>query len=179
MLMQSRTINLRLVEESDAAFIHSLRQDERYNRYLSKVDGDVESQKAWIQYYKKDEALKKQFYFIIERKDGVPCGTVRVYDLQKASFCWGSWILNDDKPKAAAIESAILVYDFGFDVLGYAASHFDVMKDNVRVISFHEKMGAVRESEDEQNFYFMIGKGAVAKFKQKLFPESDSFERVR
>lgn len=169
MLMQSRTINLRLVEEADAPFILSLRQDGRYNRYLSEVNGDVESQKNWIRRYKQDEASKKQFYFIIERKDSVPCGTVRVYDLRERSFCWGSWILNENKTKTAAIESAFLVYDFGFNVLDYSASHFDVMKDNVRVVSFHEKMGAVKQSEDNQNFYFLIEKDAVAKVKQRFF----------
>ncbi|HUH56905.1 MAG TPA: GNAT family N-acetyltransferase, partial [Pseudomonadales bacterium] len=149
MLLESKSIRLRFVEETDAEFILKLRLDEKYNQFLSSVTADLQSQKDWIKKYKSDEKNKKQFYFIIERLDGTPCGTVRVYDLKQDSFCWGSWILNEDKTRYAALESAFLVYKFGFEVLGFKKSHFDVMKGNERVISFHKKMGAVETGEDE------------------------------
>lgn len=101
---------MRYVEESDAEFILSLRLDNRYNNFLSRVDASLDGQKSWIRKYKDDEREEKQFYFIIERNDGIPCGTVRIYDLKKDSFCWGSWILNEDKTRYAALESAMLVY---------------------------------------------------------------------
>lgn len=157
----SKTIQMRLVEENDAEFILKLRLDERYNQFLSDVNPDVQAQIDWIRKYKDDEKIKKQFYFIIERLDGKPCGTVRIYDLHKDSFCWGSWILNEDKTRFAAIESALLVYKFGFDELGFVKSHFDVRKGNERVISFHLKMGAQQTGEDELNYYFEITKEAV------------------
>ncbi|HZK24235.1 MAG TPA: GNAT family protein, partial [Oscillospiraceae bacterium] len=91
-----------------------------------------------------------------------------VYDLKKDSFCWGSWILNEDKTRYAALESAFLVYKFGFEVLGFKKSHFDVMKGNERVISFHKKMGAVQTGEDEQNYYFEITNSAVYAMQEKL-----------
>lgn len=158
-----KTIGLRLVEEQDAEFILSLRLDERYNRFLSGVTPDVEAQKAWIRKYKNDEAAGLQYYFIIERLDGTPCGTIRIYDLRPDSFCWGSWILNENKTRYAAIESALLIYEIGFDQLGFAKSHFDVMKGNEGVISFHKRMGAVVTGEDEQNFYFEITRESVEK----------------
>lgn len=86
---------------------------------------------------------------------------MRIYDILSDSFCWRSWILNKDKTRYAAIESALLVYKFGFDILGYQKSHFDVMKGNKKVISFHEKMGAVIVSEDDDNYYFEITKSKV------------------
>ena len=89
---------------------------------------DLASQQAWIRKYKQDEANGSQFYFIIERLDGTKCGTVRVYDLREDSFCWGSWILNESKTRYSALESAFLVYRFGFEELGFKNSHFDVMK---------------------------------------------------
>ena len=168
MNISSKTIRIRYVEESDAEFILKLRLDKNYNQFLSDVNPDVQAQKDWINKYKIDEAEKRQFYFIIERNDGVPCGTVRIYDLKKDSFCWGSWILNEDKTRYAAIESAFLVYQFGFDELGFNKSHFDVRKGNERVISFHRKMGAVKISEDDLNEYFNISKEAVLEAKQKL-----------
>lgn len=168
MILESKTIRLRLVEETDAEFILKLRLDQRYNRFLSLVSSDIKDQTRWIREYKADEAAKNQFYFIIERNDGVPCGTVRVYDLREQSFCWGSWILNEDKTRYAALESAFLVYDFGFSELGYEKSHFDVMKGNDKVISFHKKMGACQIGEDKENFYFEISKNSVADAKEKF-----------
>ena len=161
MLLESKSIRLRLVEELDAEFILKLRLDEKYNQFLSSVTADLQSQKDWIKKYKGDEKTKKQFYFIIERLDGTPCGTIRAYDLTQDSFCWGSWILNENKTHYAALESAFLVYKFGFEVLGFKKSHFDVMKGNQRVISFHKKMGAIEIGEDEQNYYFEITDTAV------------------
>lgn len=152
---------MRLVEENDAKFILKLRLDGRYNQFLSDVNPDLQAQINWIREYKSDEKRKKQFYFIIERLDGTPCGTVRIYDFHQDSFCWGSWILNEDKTRSAAIESAFLVYEFGFDELGFVKSHFDVRKGNERVISFHRKMGAQQTGEDELNYYFEITQEAV------------------
>jgi len=166
--LEHSTISLRLVEVTDAEFILRLRLDDRYNRFLSGVSPDIESQKTWITKYKADEADKKQFYFIIQRLDGTPCGTVRIYDIRSDSFCWGSWILNENKTRFAAIESAFLVYRFGFEQLGFNKCHFDVMKGNDKVISFHKKMGAIQVGEDDANYYYEITGDAVKHSEQKL-----------
>lgn len=168
MFLEAKTVRLRLVTEQDAEFILQLRLDDKYNQFLSSVSPDLQSQKDWIRKYKDDEQSKKQFYFIIERLDGTPCGTVRIYDLRDESFCWGSWILNENKTRYAALESAFLVYKFGFEQLGYQKSHFDVMKGNQKVISFHKKMGAVEVSSDDENYYFEIHKDSVDETKNKL-----------
>jgi len=164
--LKFNTIQLRLVEEDDAEFILQLRMDKRYNQFISATSPDIHFQKEWIRKYKEREAARTEFYFIIERLDGVPCGTVRIYDLRKESFCWGSWILNENKTNFAALESAFLVYLFGFSILGYEKSHFDVMKGNKGVISLHKNMGAIQVGEDEHNFYFEITKNSIsARFK--------------
>lgn len=167
-MMQFKTIRLRLIEPSDAEFVLSLRLDERYNQFLSTVEPDIQVQQKWIENYKSDEANGKQFYFIIERSDGIPCGTIRIYDLRVDSFCWGSWILNESKTRFAALESAFLIYDFGFGSLGFSKSHFDVMKANKNVIRFHRKMGAKLMGEDHDNCYFEITKESVNAFKEQL-----------
>ncbi|WP_194791768.1 GNAT family N-acetyltransferase [Pseudomonas sp. UFMG81] len=163
MRIESKTVRLRLVEPDDASFILSLRLDPKYNRFLSEVTNDVDAQRRWIERYKQDERDRTQFYFIIERlDDGSRCGTVRLYDFRQDSFCWGSWILlEENKTKTAALESTLMVYDVGFDELGFAKSHFDVRKGNEKVVKYHERMGAVRVSEDDENFYFEITKDAV------------------
>lgn len=168
MQLQAKTIRLRLVTEDDAEFILSLRKDERYNKFLSTVSSDLTAQIEWIRKYKIEEKNNEQFYFIIEKLDGSPCGTIRVYDLKEDSFCWGSWILNENKTRYSALESAFLVYDFGFNFLGFSNSHFDVMKENKKVIAFHENMGAITTGEDENNKYFTINKDSVFLAKKNL-----------
>ncbi|MDZ4304962.1 MAG: GNAT family N-acetyltransferase, partial [Pseudomonas sp.] len=99
MNLESKTVRLRLIEESDAEFVLKLRLDNNYNQFLSSVNPSIEAQREWINKYKGDEQKGIQYYFIIERLDGVPCGTVRLYDFKGNSFCWGSWILNEDKTR--------------------------------------------------------------------------------
>ena len=168
MILKSKTIQIRLVEEFDAEFILKLRLDPNYNQFLSSVNPDIEAQREWIRIYKNDEKKGKQFYFIIERLDGTQCGTVRIYDLIRDSCSWGSWILNEEKTRYAALESAFLVYEYGFNHLGFNNSHFEVRKGNDKVASFHKKMGAVKTSEDDMNEYFHINKEAVCEAKQNL-----------
>ncbi|SDB07072.1 Protein N-acetyltransferase, RimJ/RimL family [Pseudomonas sp. NFACC23-1] len=168
MKLSSKSILLRLIEESDAEFVLTLRLDENYSRHLSSVVSDIEVQRSWIRNYKSDEAAGLQYYFIIERLDGVPCGTVRIYDIRDNSFSWGSWILNEDKTRYAAIESSFLIYQFGFEHLGFTKCHFDVRKENTKVISFHEKMGAYRTGETDLDILFEITPSLVALSKEKL-----------
>lgn len=163
-----KTVRMRYVEVDDAEFILKLRNDIRFNKYLSYVNASVADQKKWIINYKKREELEEEFYFIIETLEGVSCGTVRIYDIKSNSFCWGSWILNENKTKYAAIESAYLIYDFGFNKLGKNQSHFDVRKENKSVIKFHLKMGAIKVNEDNLNDYFIISKEKVENKRKEL-----------
>jgi RimJ/RimL family protein N-acetyltransferase len=156
MELASKTIAMRLIEEEDAQFVLSLRLDPKYNKHLSLVDNDLEKQVQWIQSYKKEEKQGIQYYFII-KANGEKCGTVRLYDFKDGSFCWGSWILNENKTRYAAVESALLVYRFGFEILNFKKSHFDVRKENSSVISFHKKFGAEVVGQDDENFYFNYG----------------------
>lgn len=167
-MLNSKNLMMRLVEESDAEYILNLRLDNKYNSYLSQVVDDLDIQRQWIRQYKQDEKNREQFYFIIEKKDGTPCGTVRIYDLCNDSFCWGSWILDHNKTKYSAIESAFLVYDFGFTTLGYQKSRFDVRKENKKVIDFHEKFGAEKTGESEIDIFYEITKDTVFKMKEKF-----------
>lgn len=157
--LRAKTVHLTLIEEQDAAFVCALRGNEELNRYLSATECSVPAQIQWIQDYKVREKNREEYYFIIRRnQDNLPIGTVRLYDFQNKphSFCWGSWILNENKTKSAAIESALLIYRFGFQNLGFKQSHFDVRKDNQKVHSFHIKMGAKKTGEDADNIYYVL-----------------------
>ena len=157
--LKAGTIYLRLVHENDAAFICSLRNNDQLNTYISKSIADEEAQRQWIVNYKKREEAGEEYYFIICRNsDDLAVGTVRLYDFREnpKSFCWGSWILNADKPRYAAVESALLVYEAGFRNLKFEQSHFEVMKGNENVHDFHLRMGAKKVSEDDVNEYYIF-----------------------
>ena len=145
---------LREVELDDAEFIYSLRTNLNKSKHLSITSGNVGDQLAYIERYKKSTT---DYYFIICQSDSKRIGTVRIYDVQDISFCWGSWILSDGAPKFAAIESVLMLYDFAFYSLHFKKSHFDVRKGNLSVISFHKRFGAKIVGEDELNLYFEYG----------------------
>jgi len=151
-LVRGETLVFRNAAVGDAEFILSLRTDEVKSRYLSATDNDLDAQRAWLERYAISEG---QAYFIIEFNDEA-IGTVRLYDAQCASFCWGSWTLKDGRPRQAAMESALMVYAYAVDHLGFTACHFDVRKGNERVLKFHERFGARRVDETEQDYLYNI-----------------------
>lgn len=152
-----KTLQFRNASISDAPFILSLRTDEFKSRYLSLVTGAIEDQQAWLQLYSE---MDNQAYFIIEY-GGESIGTVRLYDPKRDSFCWGSWILSASCPRHAAIESALMVYSYALDHLGFDKAHFDVRKGNQGVWQFHERFGAHRVGESEMDFYYEIDRSSI------------------
>jgi RimJ/RimL family protein N-acetyltransferase len=151
--IQGRTLIFRDANEADAAFILALRTDEQKSRYLSTTNNDVNQQKLWLANY---AGLSDQAYFIIENFGAQPLGTVRLYDARQTSFCWGSWILKGGAPSSAAIESALMVYSYAIDYLGFSAAHFEVRRDNESVWRFHERFGATRLAETSLDYIYEI-----------------------
>ena len=91
---------------------------------------------------------------MIERKDGTRCGLVRLYDIEAESFTRGTWTLDENKPRKTALESAILIYEVGFDGLGCDHAVFDVRNDNSHTLAFHQRLDAGGIATDELNVYF-------------------------
>ena len=148
------SLSLRLVQPQDAAYIHALRMNSAYNTHLSTVSDSVQDQADWITSYKTREAAGSEYYYVIERrKDARPCGVVRLYDITSDQFTWGSWILDHNKPPKAALESAVLIYKLGFQVLGKTASVFDVRRDNLNTLAFHRRFGALETGQSAQDVF--------------------------
>ena len=158
-----KTLSFRNATANDAAFILSLRTDAEKSRYLSAVNGELAEQQAWLERYAQAD---DQAYFIIEYQDA-PIGTVRLYDPRGESFCWGSWILHSSRPSQAAMESALMVYAYAVDHLGFTAAHFDVRKGNERVWQFHERFGAVRTAESDLDYFYQLDGKAIAASRER------------
>lgn len=142
---------------NDAEFILTLRLDAQKGKHLSFTSPDLIKQIGWLEDYKNDES---QIYFIICDKNENTVGTVRLYDKQDDSFCWGSWILKDGIPSSFSIESALMVYKVALR-LGFNKAHFDVRKENISVWKFHERFGAVKIEETATDHFYNISFEAI------------------
>lgn len=148
-------LRLRPVVPGDAAYIHALRTDPRYNTHLSPVAGGVEAQRQWIERYLEREAQRRELYFVIERRsDAQRCGVVRLYDIAEQQFTWGSWILDDHKPHKAALESAVLSFGHGFEALELEKALVDVRCKNSHALHFYRRLGMTEIGSDEIDVYF-------------------------
>ena len=161
---------LRLIQSCDADYVHRLRTDPSLNTHLSEVRGSVLQQKDWIESYKQREIAGSEYYYIIERlSDALPCGVVRLYNIKGSYFTWGSWILDQNKPQKAALESAVLIYELGFDFIGCELAVFEVRKDNIHTINFHRRFGAKEVGLDDTNVYFQYSKSSFDEFGRQHF----------
>lgn len=152
-----KTLVFRDANLNDASFILDLRNDTKKSQFLSPVSADVIQQEKWLERYQQSI---DQAYFIIEFQ-AEPVGAVRLYDQRDESFCWGSWVLKNDLPKHVAIESALMVYAYAINHLGFKSAHFDVRKGNERVWNFHERFGAVRVGETDLDYLYQINLPAI------------------
>lgn len=144
---------------ADARFIVALRTDEKKARFISATSADVQDEVSWLAQYAQDNG---QVYFIMEDRQHNPVGTVRLYDQQGDSFCWGSWVIREGSPSSYAVESALMVYQFALS-LGFTRAHFDVRKGNESVWKFHERFGAVRTEETELDYFYSLSREAIDK----------------
>jgi len=156
-LVRGKTLIFRDASVEDAGLILNLRTDDKKGRFLSATSDSVEVQQAWLSAY----ALSTgQAYFIIER-EGQAIGTVRLYDSRGNSFCWGSWIIADGQPASVAMESALMVYAYALDCLGYEQAHFDVRAANEKVWKFHERFGARRLRQEGDDFFYELSMDSI------------------
>jgi len=150
-------LRLRNAVVSDAQFIFSLRTNDNLNRYISAVSNDVQQQ---VDFLKRYETKDDEAFLVIEDLSGNSLGTVRIYDQIENSFCWGSWIVSPEASSRTATKSALLLYIYAFEYLGFTSSHFDVRQENKRVWHFHESWGATLTREDNLDRYYTLSRPA-------------------
>lgn len=158
-----KNIVFRNADANDARFILDLRTNPSRNKYISHTKNDLSLQIEWLQNYANDN---NQIYFIIENKAGEKFGTIRIYDNCEYSFCWGSWILKEERPSGFALESALMIYSFALD-LGFQSSHFEVKKGNESVWKFHERFGAAKVNQNEDDYFYEINHDEIKKSLEK------------
>jgi RimJ/RimL family protein N-acetyltransferase len=165
---QKYGITIRLVEESDAEFIVSLRTNEKLGRFLSQTGSSVEEQRKWIKAYKTREVAGEEYYFIAVGEEGNRYGTTRLYNLEADSFTTGSWLFAEKAPSGMAIKTDLIGRELAFEELGYDICRFDVRKDNKKVIRFHKSFNPRVIKENDLDIYYELDKASFYKFRDKL-----------
>lgn len=150
--IQGALYGLRPVRKEDAAFILTLRTDAELNRYLHSTSSSIEDQLKWLDnYFKRDN----DFYFVIEElTQKIPQGLISLYDVDNdtCSGEWGRWLLLQDS--LAAVESALLIYRFGFEALKLEEIYCRTVSENSSVVSFHDSCGILRRRVLPRHFVF-------------------------
>jgi RimJ/RimL family protein N-acetyltransferase len=166
-------IKLRVVEETDAAFIVAIRTDTSKSRFISETNSDVEKQKLWISEYKKREKAEEEFYLIAIDEEEVEFATYRLYDKRENSIEIGSFV---SKPlynnPINVIKVDVILKAYVFQELGFNNLKFEVRKENKSVVNYHKKFHPILIDEDELNYYFVLEKKAFLANKikfEKLF----------
>ena len=165
--LRTNNLHFKLVNNEHASFILKLRTDANYCKFLTKVESSLTKQLTWIKDYQRRSAKGFEYYFVIIDKNGEKVGLVRIYDINEKNFSWGSWILKTGVPNSYAIESAMLIYEIGFEFLKLQRSVFEVLKDNEAVISFHLKTKAEILRRDKEKVFFKFERSAYLNLKSR------------
>lgn len=134
------TTKLRLVEKKDAEFLNMLRSNGEINTYLNPVSGRKSDQEEFIASSTRRNEIGLEYYFIAEN-DGEPFGTVRIYNVVKGHFEWGSFIAGPGKPIMGAYEMALISFGFAFMVKSLVTAKIRVNKCNEHAIAFYKRFG--------------------------------------
>jgi RimJ/RimL family protein N-acetyltransferase len=167
-MIEKYDLRMRLVEESDAEFILSLRTDESLNQFLSKTSTSLSAQIDWIRNYKIREEAGNEYYFIAIDENGRRIGTTRLYNFEDDCFETGSWIFSKDAPYGASIKADVIGREYGFERLKVNFCKFEVRKKNLNVVRYHKAYKPDLVGEDELNYYFKIDKSKFSMHSQKL-----------
>jgi RimJ/RimL family protein N-acetyltransferase len=135
------TYGLRPVATSDAPYVVELRA--AGGEFINRGATTLAAQLAWLAHYFERHG---DYCFVIERIDGGRReGLVGVYDvrLDDRSAEWGRFVLA--RGSNAAVETALLVYRFAFDVLALERVRCRTLAGNAKVIAFHESCGLARK----------------------------------
>ncbi len=146
---------IRLVEEEDADFIISLRNNSKLNRHLNPTSSKVEDQIKWIKEYKIKEKNLEELYFLV-LENGIKKGLSRLYKINNVSFTIGSWLFDFCDNSNLPIMVDLLMTDLGFYILKKNVLLFDVRKANKKVLRYHSLKSPLQYYEDELNNYYLI-----------------------
>ncbi len=166
--IEGRYVNLRSVEEYDAEYTLSLRQNPELNKYFPHLNITLEQQKAWICKQRQQEG---DYYFIVEDKDGNKVGVVGIYNVNGDTVESGRVIVVGNA--IHSIESQMLSFEFAFDKLNAKRITHYVYADNTKALRSAMMFGSVFTEPHLDEHGIMVRDGVITlenylKSKEKL-----------
>jgi len=153
---------LRPIRLDDAEQIVDLRSDPEKSRFVHAISPHVSDQIAWLKKYADRDG---DYYFVVERLwDQRFEGTAAIYDVGDGRAEWGRWFLRPGS--LAATESALLIYQAAFDVLGLTELYCRTVAGNKAVLSFHDRCGLLQHGLLKNAFN--LANGAVDAIEHRL-----------
>jgi RimJ/RimL family protein N-acetyltransferase len=129
-------VRLRPVRVEDAAFIIWLRNLDHAKGRVGDSAVDLAPQQAWLRDYFDRQG---DYYFIVETPAGIPVGTYGIYGVDGTAAESGRYIIHPEVP--AAVPTAILAFDHGFDRMGLTQLRGSAVSTNQRIMSLSRKFG--------------------------------------
>ena len=150
-------LKVRLVNESDADFILSLRANPNRTKYMVTLNDEVESQKKWIQEYKTREEKGLDYYFIYSNGEGKPLGVNRIshLDFDAKSGKSSSWIAIEGL-KYETLKMLLIGNEIVFNLIGIDISWGEVFKNNSSAIKIFKLFGYKLEDVGEEYYNFTL-----------------------
>lgn len=185
--IEGKFVNFREVEVSDAKFILELRINPKKDRYINKIENNLQKQIDYIKHYK---TLQNEWYYIVERKDGTPLGTNSIYPYPIFTEQWkdtkgyviddsqgmlspGRWVMSDESSVLESLESDYLIKKLFFEHFPYDFAAQIVHKDNTRVLNFHKNWGSVEIGFEDSIDHIMLNF-----YKENFLKNKSKFERM-
>ncbi len=132
-------VSLRCVEPEDAAFTLAIRNDPELTEFIPKVKGSIAEQTAWIE---RQRDKPGDYFFVIERMDGQPVGTLAFYDVNwEEKLCEvGRYISKGSALEN--VEAVVLLLDAVYAGGGMDGIVLNIDERNQKVVHFWKKFGA-------------------------------------
>lgn len=137
--IKGKAFCLRPVNNKDAKFILSLRNNPKLNKYIGPTSPKIEDQINWLNNYYHRE---NDYYFVIEnQKNKAPEGLISIYKINKKHLYgeWGRWIIRPGS--LSAVESVWMMYRCAFEILNLKEVFCITVAENRSVVSFHDSVG--------------------------------------
>lgn len=158
---------VRLVQETDAEFIHMLRTNPKNSPFMHTRGCSVFTQTEWIKKYKERENIGKEYYFIFYF-NGQPVGVIRLYNIVNKEFHCGSWVFKAGLPHFCSVVGAIIAREIAFETLELEVEqnyNDGIVSNNYHVLKFMTLLGFEKQGERaEDNILFINGVLTKEKF---------------
>ena len=150
-------LKVRLVNENDAEFILSLRANPNRTKHMITLEDEIDSQKKWIQEYKKREKEGLDFYLIYYNIEDKAIGLNRIshVDYKEKTAKASSWIAVEGLINEA-FKMSIIQSEIAFNFLKVDTIQCDVHKNNSNVIKLFKLFDYKFKDDGTEYYHFSI-----------------------